>query len=489
MSQPTDKPADNVPHVGSAIRSAMVWNLVTMAFAQIALAAIFLLLTARLNPTTFGIFALAAVMTDLFYSLGSSSAVDAIVQRQDYSRNTLSTVTWTALVICVIVSVAFAVVAEYYAAAIKVPQVGSILEALSLTTLMLPFAIAPLAVMRQRMDFKGLALLNMIASFAGAVTALGVAYTPYVEWSLVVQRLVATLTTITLATIRTSAFPAFSFSFSASGSWLTAVSRIFVGQGVAKATPRMVDLLVGLFFNATMVGYLRVASRLFDIALNLLVNPFAQLWVVLLSRDKDSVEARRSIFLQLSNLTALIALPAFIGLALASKELVALILTPEYAPVAGPLSVLCALGVFVPLTNPRNAVFTALQKFDHLVWYSTLDFAVTLVAMVATASFGPLVMLSSAALASITMIVFALPVILRSLDISKRQLVARLMPPYIAVAIMAVTILAIQPELRSFAPLQVLMIKVGVGVVVYLGVLALFFRRSVFDAFRVVAAR
>lgn len=467
----------------------MIWNIVTMAFAQIALASIFLMLAARLNPTTFGIFALAAVMTDVFYSLGSSSAIDAIVQRQDYSRRTLSTVTWAALAISAIATAGFIVSSEFYASAIKVPQVDYILDALSLTTLMLPFVIAPTAVLRQRMDFKGLALLNMVASFAGGLAALGTAYTSMIEWSLVVQRLVTTATIIVLATIRTGVFPTFAFSFSACRSWFAAASRIFAGQGVAKATPRMVDLLVGLFFSATMVGYLRVASRLNDMVLGLLVNPFAQLWVVLLSRDKNSREDRRAIFLQLSNLTALIALPGFVGLALTSREIVALILTPEYAPVAGPLAVLCALGIFVPLTNPRNAVFTALRKFNHLVWYAFLDFAVTLAAMLATASFGPLVMLSSAALASVTMILLALPVILQSLNISKGQLVQKLTPPYVAVTAMTLAILALQPELSSLQPFQALLMKVVIGVVVYAGVLFLFFRRSVFEAFRVVATR
>ncbi|MDP3495862.1 MAG: hypothetical protein Q8R82_22360, partial [Hyphomonadaceae bacterium] len=75
MATPPAPYGAKAPQMGSAIGGALVWNVVTMAFAQIALAGIFLLLAARLDPLTFGTFALAAVVTDVLYGLGASSAV------------------------------------------------------------------------------------------------------------------------------------------------------------------------------------------------------------------------------------------------------------------------------------------------------------------------------------------------------------------------------------------------------------------------------
>ncbi|RYG33171.1 MAG: hypothetical protein EON93_10030, partial [Burkholderiales bacterium] len=176
MTPPSDNEPAETGHVGRAIRSAMIWNIATMAFGQIAIASVFLLLAGRIDPITFGTFALAAVLTDLFYNLGSSSSVDGIVQQQDYTRRTLSTVTWSAMAICILATIIFIACSHLYADAIGAPQVAPILEALSLTTLVLPFIIGPTAVMRQRMDFKGLAVLGMIASLTGSLAALAVAY-------------------------------------------------------------------------------------------------------------------------------------------------------------------------------------------------------------------------------------------------------------------------------------------------------------------------
>lgn len=489
MGLPTAPDNARTPQVGSAIRAALIWNVVTMAFAQIALAGIFLLLAARLDPVTFGTFALAAVVTDVLYVLGSSSAVDAVVQQQDYRRRTLSTITWAMLALCSVATLIFFMVANVYATAVNAPQVAAILEVLSLTMLMLPFVVGPMAVMRQRMDFKGLALLGMISSFAGSLAALATSYTPLLECSLVVQRIVTTSTMILLATLRTRSLPAFTFDVVAARTWFAAASRIFAGQGIASATPRAVDLMMGYFFGVVALGYLRIAARLADLVLNTLVNPIGQLWVVLLAKAKDSADERRRIFLQLSSLTALISLPGFAGLALVSHEVVSLILPEGYAPAAQLLTVLCALMIFAPMTNSRNSILTALQKFNFLIWFSALDFVATIVGMLLMSTFGTSNMLIGSALASILLIALALPVILQSMNAGFREYGRELAPPYIAVGAMCAVIIAMQPYLAGMPPQMSLPIKVTTGAAVYLGVLGALFRTSVRNAIGALSTR
>ena len=477
------------PRVQTAIRSALIWNFVTLAFAQVILAAIFLLLATRLEPATFGMFALASVITDIFYTLGTQASVDAIVQKQDFSRRTLSSITWATSGICLAVTSVLWLTAPVYAGAMGSPAVAGILEVLTLSTLLLPFAVGPTAVMRQKLDMKGLALLNMGASLMGGAAALAISFTPAVEWALVVQRLVTTTSFIVLATWRTQMIPELKIAREAVRVWASSVSRIFAGQGMSAITPRIADVFTGVLFGPTAVGYLRVANRLTDLLLGLLVNPLSQLWVTLLSRSGESAEAKRTVFMQLSNLTALIALPGFVGLGLISQEIVGLILPPDYAPVAGPLTVLCMIGVFAPLTNPRNALFTALGRLNYLVWFAVLDIIVTALGMCVMSQFGPVVMLCSGAFTSIVMVVIALPIILKDLKLQMGEVANRLLPPYAAVAVMALCVLAAESWMAGLPLIEVLLLKIVLGVLTYGGVLMMFFRDSVMQTLRAVATR
>ncbi|RYD94469.1 MAG: hypothetical protein EOP61_21610, partial [Sphingomonadales bacterium] len=288
--------------------------------------------------------------------------------------------------------------------------------------------------------------------------------------------------------IRTGMFPGFAFDLSAARTWLSATSRIFMGQSVASATPRAIDLLIGIFFGVAAVGYLRVAAKLNEIAVALLVNPLGQLWVVLLTRARESKESMSAIFLQLSSLMSLTALPGFIGLALVSKEIVALVLKPEYAPVADMLMVLGALGLLVPLNNPRNAIFTATRRFNSLLTFSVIDLVATVAGMLALSQLGPMFMLAGAGFGPMLMIVVALPLILSVTHTDWRDFVKSLLPPYIAVLAMAIGVLALEPLLVGHAPLDVLIAKAVIGAVIYIGVLAIFFRRAVFQSLKVVSA-
>ena len=145
--------------------------------------------------------------------------------------------------------------------------------------------------------------------------------------------------------------------------------------------------------------------------------------------------------------------------------------------------------LFAPLTNSRNAIFTALQKFNFLIWFSVLDFVATMVGMFAMHTFGTSAMLTGAALASILMIMLALPVILRNMNAGFREYGRELAPPYIAVAAMCAVIIVIQPYLVGMPPQMSLLINVITGATVYLGVLGALFRTTVRNAIGALSAR
>lgn len=475
--------------LGSAIRSAFVWNVVSTAFAQIALAAIFLLIAGRLTPEVFGLFALAAVLTDLIAGLATSATVDIVVQRQDFTRRTLSTVLWLTLGCGALIATLIVAVSGPYAAAVNAPNVASLLQMMAITILMVPFVIGPTAVMRQRLDFKGLSVVSMASSFIGALAALATAYSPWIEWSLVVQRFVASGVSIVLVTARTRIFPTFEFDASVARRIIGPITKVMAGQGVASSVPRVVDLAMGIFFGTAALGHLRVAAKLSEMALNLLVNPLGQLWVVMLSKARTTGERGHEIFLQLSRLTSLIALPGFLGLALVAHDLIALVLPPIYARAGDFLAVLCALGVFVPLTNPRNAILTVLQKFSALFWFACMDLAVTVAVLYTHHWWGPVGMLSGLGLVSVVLVVVTVPYILGQLHTASKEFVFALTPAYTAAAVMCAGVLVVVPFIGSLGALESIAIKALLGGTIYFTVLGLLFRSTAREVLQTISAR
>jgi PST family polysaccharide transporter len=475
--------------LGSHVRSAMLWNTASLVLTQIAQAAIFLVLANQLDPKTFGVFGLAAVFIDFIYIQGSTAFIDATVRRQDFSARTLATHFWAGMAVIAATTLFFIAVSGGIASVMNEPALPPVLIAMSLTLLPLPFTIAPYAIMKQNMDFKGMAVRNMIASLAGGLIALAVAFTPASGWALVVQRAVQLVLAAVIVMINTRWAPTLAFNKPEAKNYLSATGKIFTAQGVCGAVPRVVDLIVAFFYGTGVLGALRVAMKLVDVVLAALVNPIAQMWVVLISKAGDRMEERRTIFLQLSKLTAVISLPGFAGIALVAGDFNQIALKSDYAAVGPMLAIMCGIYLFVPFTYFRNSVLTSLNRLNMLVWFAVIDLVVVVIGMLAaTLTHDWIWVLLASGLPNITSMAFALPLVTREMGVRKRDFFTGLTPPYYATGLMALGVLAFHNAAPIADPWLGLISKALVGAVLYVGFLLLFYRSWSLDVLKALRA-
>lgn len=472
-------------HVGSAVRSAMIWNMASMLLTQVAQAGIFLLLANRLDPKTFGVFGLAAAFIDFIYIQGSTAFIDATVQRQNFSRRALATHFWAGMVVIVAITVFFIAMSGVIASAMHEPSLPPVLAAMSLTLLPLPFTIAPYALMRQNLDFKGMAVRSMAASLVGGVIALAIAFSPASGWALVAQRAVQLVIAAVIISINTRWLPSFDLDRAEAKSYLKATGRIFTAQGVCGAVPRLTDLIVAFFFGTVVLGALRVATKLVDVVLAALVNPIAQMWVTFISKAGGVIAERRNIFLQLSKMTAIVSLPGFAGIALVAGDFNRIALKSEYAEVGPMLALLCALYLFVPLTYFRNSVLTSLNRLNMLVVFAVIDLVVVVVGMLAAAQTHNWAwVLLASGLPNITSLAFAFPLVLREMGARKRDFFAAVSPAYFAMATMTVGVLAFGSVFPTLEPWLALASKAFIGAAIYVGFLFGLYRTWTMDAIK-----
>jgi PST family polysaccharide transporter len=463
----------------------MIWNMASMILTQVAQASIFLLLANRLEPKIFGVFGLAAAFIDFIYVQGSSALIDATVQRQNFSQRTLATHFWSGLAVILLITLFFMAMSGVIADAMHEPSLPPVLAAMSLTLLPLPFTIAPYALMKQKLDFKGMAVRNMVASLIGGLIALGIAFSPASGWALVAQRAVQLVIAAVIILINTRWLPSFAFDRAEAKSYLKASGRIFTAQGVSGVVPRLIDIIVAFFFGTVILGALRVATRLIDVVLAALVNPIAQMWVIFISKAGGVIAERRNIFLQLSKVTAIIALPGFAGIALVAVDFNRIALKAEYAEVGPMLALMCGINLFVPLTYFRNSVLTSLNRLNMLVYFAVIDLVVVAGGMLAAAQTHNWVwVLLASGLTNITSLAFAIPTVLREMGTSKRDFVAALAPAYFAMAVMACGVLAFDLALPALEPWPALISKALIGAAIYIGFLLGLYRNWTMEAIR-----
>jgi len=459
-----------------AFGSSMVWNIANNLATNGVTLFVFIFLTYRLDAAVFGLFALGVIIVDYFNFQARSACLDATVQRRAFEKFEMDTIFWamTGVIFCVIIVCAFA--GSWLAHANNEPSLTYIMPVLALTLLPVPLSIPPNAVMLRDHDFKGGAIRGIIGAMAGGVAALAVVFSPFADWALVAQRGTQVTVSALIMAWRVRWWPGFHFSAPLAGGFLKDASRIFAAQAIASSYMRVLDLIVAFSFGAAAVGFMRIASRFVDIIYGTFIAPISSLWVVLLSEGTQTKGDRDMLYRRLSQMSALIALPIFGGLALTSADVVAVTLAPEYVPTGKMLTILCMVGLLSPITYFRNAAFIAVKRLNLLISYSLLDLVIVVISALALSQYSAEAVVAALLVAEVARLSLTVPVLLKDMHTKPLGLLLAVLPAYAGCAVMAGAVTLIEVQTIGFEPWLRLGLKVATGAAAYTGYLLIFHR-------------
>ena len=285
------------------------------------------------------------MIIEAFDGLGTS---EALVQARSVSRLQLDTLFWfvvgSAALVAGLVLIAapwveaiygVAGMATYFvAAAIKQPRVGA--------------ALIPLAILNRDLQYERIAIVNVCATLAAALTRLGLAVAGAGAWAIVAGYSASGFYILVGAMIARPFRPGFQFRMSAISPLVRFGIRAAASNIFEQIFKNVDYLLIGWFYGAAPLAVYRVA---FDVAMEpamavgTLVNRTALPVFARVSADKDRLA--QSLEWSLRRLTILVA-PLMVALILAADPLTALIHDEQgnsYAAAALPLKLLAAAGL------------------------------------------------------------------------------------------------------------------------------------------------
>lgn len=325
--------------------TALVWS-AAQAWGLRAVTFVVLLVLARhVAPEAFGLVAMASVVTafaQIFLDQGFS---DAIVQRPELENQHLDTAFWTNTLASVLLTAACMAMSGLIARLFHEPALAPVVRSLSLSFLFGALSSVQEALLRRRLAFKSLALRSLVATVSGGVVAVIMAFLGFGVWSLVARALVSGLTG-TIALWQASHWrPHLSFSLKHFRE-LFAFGASMVGSSFVDFFNRRADdLLIGFFLGATALGYYTLAYNLLlmmtdafaSVPNNVLFPAFSRL-------QKDTARMQRS-FYEITQWSSIVALPAFIGVAVLAREFVTALYGPAWAPSVPAVQVLMFVGI------------------------------------------------------------------------------------------------------------------------------------------------
>lgn len=471
------------------VRSAVFWRSGSQIVAQIITWGTTFLVIRLLTPEDYGLVAMAAMVVSFLSLMEGFGFASSLIQRESVEKIQIRQVFGLLILINLALATAQFFIAPFAAAYFRQPELVEILRVQALMFFTTPFLALSFALLSRALEYRKIAIANLLGSLAGAATALSLALLGYGVWTLVYAPIVIFGVRGAVMTIaaRSMVWPSFSFRGAGSmigfGGALTGMQFFWFFQSQSDI------FIAGRVYDAHDIGLYTTALFLTQMLVSKFVPPLNDVAFAAYSTMHREEKPIGAAFANSVRLILTAALPFYFGLAITAEPLVDSILGDQWLDTI-PLVSLLAFAMpfmtlqilFAPATNALGRPGIALRtNMAGALIMATVFFVGVNFGIIGLAAAW---LIGMPALTAFTMLV-SMPVIGVSLsDLSKA-----IAPGLAASSAMAVIVLTIDWLLPPLSPLARLSILATTGMAAYAALLLLFARSLVADLWALIVKR
>jgi lipopolysaccharide exporter len=452
--------------VTSVVKSAML-SIAMRWFDRAVGVASTLILARLLVPEDFGIIAMASLviaLADVFLNLGVHVA---LIQNPAPTQRHYDTA-WTLRLIQASISATIVFVAAPFAAAyFKEPRVVPVIQVLGACFLLGAFENIGIVNFQKEMRFSQDFILMFWKRLGGFLATVISAWLLQSYWALVIGTIVGGLIGVLGSYWMHPMRPRLSLERFRE---IFGVSQWMLVRGLGGyLETRLHQFVVGGRETASVMGAYTLADEISSMPTTELLAPINRVLFPAFVRVKADLEELKRVFLLAQGIQVLVALPAGVGLAMVAPEAVAVLLGAKWQ-MAVPFVEVIALGAMAgAILASASYMLLTLGYVKLLAAYSWAQVGIfAMIVFVVVPGAGALNVAQIRLGVTLLSVMVFLIILIRVLPVLRpSDLVRAVMRPAIAVALMAWGLHAMGPLTATISTLQLLLLKVAAGAVIY----------------------
>jgi O-antigen/teichoic acid export membrane protein len=337
-------PANQTESFASQVRNAVIWRSGTQIASQLMQWASTFLVIRILSPSDYGLFALTGVVMAFLNMLNGYGLASGLVREATLSDQQVRQAFGMLIAVNVGLGLAQLALAPLAAAYYRQPAVADLLRVQSLIYLCTPFIALPQALLSRRMDYREQGRVNILASFAGAGTALVGAFAGWGVWTLVLAPMVLFAVRGAGMTIAARSLIMPSFDFRGAGA-LARFGGIMAASQLFWFLQSQADVFIaGRHLDLHDLGIYTTSLFLAQIFVSKFVPPLNEVAFSAYARIQHDRAATAAAFVKGVRIVMLVALPFYAGMAVTAEPLVRVTLGDHWID-AAPIVRLLALAM------------------------------------------------------------------------------------------------------------------------------------------------
>lgn len=338
------------------------WSLASQVVIQASTFIIGLILVKLLEPEDFGLMSMVVVITgfaNVFKSFGLGSA---IIHDQTIDQNDLSTIFWFNLLIgfclTVLIFLSKGLISSFY----NQPDLIPIVSIISLNFFITSFNIVQFSLLRKKLDFKKIFIVQTIATLLSGGLAIFLASKGAGVWSLVWKTLCFSSALTILFWILHDWKPSFTFRKKSLNKAVGFGLPLMASESFNYWVRNIDNLLIGKYWGGSQLGFYDRSYQLMLLPVNNMSAVIGSVLFPSFSKIQEDHKRVSNIFRLSAGGVSLIVMPMMIGLFITAEYLVISLFGQKWLPMVPVLKILSLLGISQSIIHLTSTILLSQGK-------------------------------------------------------------------------------------------------------------------------------
>ena len=362
--------------------SGIGWSAVGGFFLQVMQFVILVVLARLLSPEDFGLLGMVLVFTGiatLFSELGFGAA---LVQKTELEERHLSSVFWLNLAVGLILTILVYMSAPWVASFYNEPRLILLVRAISISFVIGGFGVVQKAMMTRKMQFKLLAIIQILSVFITGIITVLMAFSGYGVWSLVVQLISVSFLGVLFLWLLGGWRPKFIFQPAALKDMMSFSANLLGAQLLNYGVRNFDYLLIGRYVGSSGLGVYSLAYKFMLLPINQVSKIIGRVMFPALSQIKDDNQRIKRVYLRANRVIGLLTIPLMFGMIVVARPLVLTIVGPNWEAVIPVLQILCLVGIKQPVGSTTGWLYQAKGRTDLMLRWNFISMVITIAAFI-----------------------------------------------------------------------------------------------------------
>ncbi|MCZ6836564.1 MAG: MOP flippase family protein [Planctomycetota bacterium] len=323
---------------------ALLWSGLGQFARQGITLAIGLMLARLLSPVEFGLLAMVVILTGFAELILECGLGSALVQHSELKDEHTNSVFWLTILVGGISTSVFVMGAPLVARYFEQPMLEWITIALAINFPLVALRCVPYAMLARAMNFRAVAIAELIATLVSGSVAIGLAFAGFGVWALISQILLRNLLLTIAFWGQTRWSPRWMFSVTALREMLAYSVHVLGFQTADYWSMRIDHFLIGSFLGAAPLGLYTKGFEMMMLPVRQIGAMATRVMFPAFSKIQDDPARMKAIYLKSIGCIALVAFPVILGLGVAADSIIPTLLGPQWVETIPLIRILCLIG-------------------------------------------------------------------------------------------------------------------------------------------------